>query len=139
MTATYGLQRFLDAQEPAYGQVRSELSAGHKRGHWMWFIFPQFAGLGRSETARWFAIDSLGEARAYLAHPILGLRLRECAALTIAVIGRTVVEIFGHTDAIKLRSSMTLFSRAASDNEIFEVVLKRYFDGRYDTLTLERL
>jgi uncharacterized protein (DUF1810 family) len=139
MTATYDLQRFLDAQEPAYGQVRSELSAGHKRGHWMWFIFPQIAGLGRSETSRWFAIGSLGEASAYLAHPVLGLRLRECAALTNAVRGRTVVEIFGHTDAGKLRSSMTLFSRAASDNEVFEAVLRQFFGGRYDRQTLARL
>jgi uncharacterized protein (DUF1810 family) len=139
MTGHYDLQRFLDAQEPAYDQVRSELAAGRKRGHWMWFIFPQIAGLGSSETAQWFAIRSPEEASVYLADQVLGPRLRECAELTIAVKGKTAEEIFGRTDAMKLRSSMTLFSRATSDTGVFETALGQYFGGQHDTLTLERL
>jgi uncharacterized protein (DUF1810 family) len=134
-----GLERFLEAQEPVYDQVRVELRAGRKRGHWMWFVFPQVAGLGRSVTARWFAIRSLDEANVYLADPVLGPRLRECAELTNAVTGKTAVEIFGDTDAMKLRSSMTLFSRAASDNRIFEAVLGHYFHAEHDAVTLGRL
>ena len=139
MTAEFDLARFIDAQEPVYGQVCAELRAGRKRSHWMWFIFPQIAGLGRSETAQYFAIESLDEAKAYLADSILGPRLRECADLTVAADGKSAVEIFGQIDAVKLASSMTLFSRAASDKAIFEAVLERYFGGEFDPLTLERL
>ena len=139
MTGHHDLQRFLEAQRPVYDQVRSELRAGRKRGHWMWFIFPQIAGLGHSVTAQRFAIGSLGEARGYLADPVLGPRLRECAELTTAVTGRTAEEIFGHIDALKLRSSMTLFSQAGSANDVFEAVLRQYFGSQHDALTLERL
>ena len=139
MTSLYDLERFLEAQEPAYEQVRSELRVGRKHGHWMWFIFPQIAGLGGSEAARRFAIGSLDEAKEYLADPVLGLRLNECADLTHAVRGKTAVEVFGDTDAMKLKSSMTLFSLAASDNRVFEAVLGQYFDSQHDTMTLERL
>ena len=139
LNGPYDLTRFLEAQEPVYELVRSELKAGRKRGHWMWYIFPQIAGLGHSATAQQFAIGSLDEARDYLADPILGLRLRECAELTKAVRGKTAEQIFGHIDAKKLRSSMTLFSRATSDNRIFESVLVEYFGGQQDALTLKHL
>jgi len=106
----FDLQRFVDAQEHTYAAARTELAAGAKRSHWMWFIFPQLAGLGRSPTAQRYAIDSLEEARAYLAHPILGARLLECAALVASVNGRSANEILGSPDDVKLRSSMTLFA-----------------------------
>ena len=139
MAERFGLQRFLEAQEPVYEKVCVELKAGRKRGHWMWFIFPQFAGLGHSPTSQWFAIGSLDEARAYLEHPVLGPRLRECAELTSAVEGRTAEEIFGHVDAMKLRSSMTLFAQAGSTDDVFEAVLRRFFGGQRDPLTIQRL
>jgi len=133
----YDLQRFLDAQAPAIAQVLAELRGGKKRGHWMWFVFPQIAGLGRSEMARKFAIASLDEARAYLAHDILGARLRECAALIIAVEGRTVEEIFGSPDDLKFRSSMTLFARAVPQEAVFKAALQKIFGGQEDRATLE--
>ena len=139
MADRHDLQRFLEAQEPVYQRVRSELRAGRKRSHWMWFIFPQIAGLGHSVTSQRFAIASLAEARAYLEHPVLGPRLRECAQLTNDVQRRTAEEIFGPVDAVKLRSSMTLFAQASPADDVFEAVLRRYFDGQHDALTLERL
>lgn len=133
------LQRFVDAQEPVYAQVCAELRAGRKTSHWMWFIFPQIAGLGSSPMARTFAIASLEEARAYLRHPVLGPRLEECCRLVNAIEGRTIGEIFGYPDDLKFRSSMTLFAHAAEDNQVFREALDKYFGGEFDPLTLERL
>jgi uncharacterized protein (DUF1810 family) len=131
----YDLNRFVAAQERVYDDVRDELRRGRKSSHWMWFIFPQIAGLGRSEMSRQFAIASLDEARAYLAHPVLGARLRECAGLVLATPARTAEEIFGPIDAVKLRSSMTLFHRAAPGEPLFTEVLGRYFEGVPDPAT----
>jgi uncharacterized protein (DUF1810 family) len=115
--------------------VLLELRDGQKRGHWMWFVFPQVAGLGRSEVAQHYAIASLAEARAYAAHPVLGARLRACAAALLAVEGRSAREILGEIDALKLRSSMTLFHRADPDEPVFRAVLERFFDGLVDPRT----
>jgi uncharacterized protein (DUF1810 family) len=115
--------------------VLEELRQGRKTGHWIWFIFPQIAGLGRSDVSRHFAIVSLGEARAYLGHPVLGARLHECAGAVLATRGRSAAQIFGPLDAMKLRSSMTLFHRAAPDDPTFEQVLDRYFGGLPDEAT----
>ena len=123
------LDRFVAAQAGVYDQALAELTAGRKRTHWMWFIFPQIAGLGSSPAAQRYAIPSLDEARAYLAHPVLGPRLRECARALLAVDGRSARDILGHPDDLKLRSSMTLFARAADDPEVFQAVLDRYYDG----------
>jgi len=133
----HNLQRFVDAQNPVIEEVCAELREGHKEGHWMWFIFPQIKGLGRSRLANKFAIASREEAKAYLEHPILGPRLRECSRLVLLVEERSIKEIFGYTDS--LRSSMTLFCHAAADNRIFKDVLKKHFRGEFDRLTLERL
>ena len=133
------LDRFVTAQDRDYETVVSELRRGRKKSHWIWFIFPQIAGLGHSAMSQHFAIASLDEARAYLAHPVLGPRLRECARLVLAVEGRTAEEIFGSIDAMKLRSSMTLFQRAAPNEPEFALVLDRYFDGVEDEATLARL
>jgi uncharacterized protein (DUF1810 family) len=130
----YDLERFAVAQEDVYDEVLHELRSGRKSGHWMWFIFPQIAGLGRSSMSAHFAIASLEEARAYLAHPILGPRLRECAGLVLASHG-TAEQIFGGIDAMKLRSSMTLFHRAAPDVPEFGQVLERLYGGLPDELT----
>jgi uncharacterized protein (DUF1810 family) len=135
----YNLQRFVDAQYPIYDEVCRELRSGYKRGHWMWFIFPQIAGLGNSATAREFAISSLKEAEAYLKHPILGPRLRECTQLVIAIEDHWAYEIFGGIDSKKFRSSMTLFTHATTDNRVFKNALQKYFGGEFDQLTLERL
>jgi len=137
----HDLQRFVDAQDAGgtYERAVQELRAGRKTSHWMWFVFPQIAGLGRSPTARRYAIESLEEARAYLAHPVLGPRLRECAAILAALEGRSAEEILGGIDAMKLRSSMTLFARADPDEPVFAAVLEKYFDGVPDEATLERL
>ena len=132
---TAELERFVDAQRDVYAGVLAELRRGHKTGHWIWFIFPQIAGLGRSATSQAFAIRSLEEARAYLAHPILGARLRECASIVAALEGRDAVEIFGPLDAMKVRSSMTLFLRAAPDEAVFALVLDRFYDGLPDEAT----
>jgi uncharacterized protein (DUF1810 family) len=123
------LDRFVSAQDGVYPDALAEIRAGRKRRHWMWFVFPQFAGLGSSSTAQRYAIASLDEARAYLAHPVLGPRLRECVAALLAVEGRSAGDIFGYPDDLKLRSSMTLFARAADDPAAFEAVLDRYYDG----------
>jgi uncharacterized protein (DUF1810 family) len=139
VTDPHDLERFVDAQEGVYDQALSELRRGHKTGHWMWFVFPQIEGLGRSSTAQRYAISGLDEARAYLAHPVLGPRLVECADVVAARTGRTAREIFGSPDDLKLRSSMTLFGRADPDTAAFQQVLDRYFDGEPDERTLERL
>ncbi len=131
----FDLDRFVSAQRVAYDGVVSELRAGRKTGHWIWFTFPQIAGLGRSEMSRFYAIGSLDEARAYLAHPMLGPRLRECASLLLATTGRTAIDILGPVDAMKVRSSMTLFHRAAPDDPVFAEVLRRYYDGIADSET----
>jgi len=135
----FDLQRFVDAQEPIYGTVIEELTAGRKRTHWMWFVFPQLRGLGSSPTAMRFAISSIDEARAYLDHELLGPRLRECAGLVRGIDGRTAEEIFGWPDDMKLRSSMTLFARAADDNADFVAVLEKFYGGEEDPATLARL
>jgi uncharacterized protein (DUF1810 family) len=135
----YDLQRFLDAQNHVVEQVRAELRAGQKRGHWIWFIFPQIKGLGYSSAANKFAISCRAEAEAYLKHPILGPRLRNCTSLVTQIEGRAMDQIFGYPDNLKFRSSMTLFARATVDNQLFESALRKYFDGKPDPLTLERL
>ncbi len=135
----YDLERFVEAQAGTYDGVLSELRRGHKTGHWMWFVFPQIAGLGRSSMSQYFAISSLDEARAYVAHPVLGPRLRACAELVLAVQGRSAEGIFGSIDAVKLRSSMTLFHRAAPDEPAFGEVIDRYFGGVEDELTVTLL
>jgi uncharacterized protein (DUF1810 family) len=133
------LDRFVLAQEHVYPGVLDELRGGRKTGHWIWFIFPQIAGLGHSEMSQRYAIGSLDEARNYLAHPVLGPRLRECAGIVLATEGRTAVEIFGSTDAMKLRSCMTLFHRAAPDEPVFAQVLDRHYGGIADDATDARL
>jgi uncharacterized protein (DUF1810 family) len=134
-TAPYDLERFVAAQRHVYTQVVDELRRGRKAGHWIWFIFPQIAGLGSSPTSRQFAIASLYEARAYLAHPVLGTRLLECADLLLAVQGRSAAEVLGSLDSIKVRSSMTLFHRAAPEEPVFGQVLARYYEGGPDPAT----
>ena len=139
MEDRFHLQRFIDAQQPVYAAVLSELRAGRKRSHWMWFIFPQLAGLGHSVTSRTFAVSSLSEAVAYLAHPTLGPRLRECAALVAGIEGRSIAEIFGYPDDLKFHSSMTLFAQAAPQEPVFATCLQKYFGGRPDPQTLALL
>jgi uncharacterized protein (DUF1810 family) len=139
MTDPFNLQRFVDAQARVYKHVLRELRAGRKESHWMWFVFPQVAGLGQSPTSIHFAIASLDEARAYLAHPIVGPRLRECAKLVLDVEGRTARQIFGPVDEMKFRSSMTLFASAAPDEPLFSQCLDKYFGGAPDLATLEKL
>jgi uncharacterized protein (DUF1810 family) len=125
----FDLERFVTAQGGVYDGALRELRQGRKTGHWMWFIFPQLAGLGRSEMSRFYGITSLDEARAYLAHPVLRARLRECAAAVLATDAPTAEAILGSIDAIKLRSSMTLFHRAAPDESLFVQVLERFYRG----------
>jgi uncharacterized protein (DUF1810 family) len=139
MVDAFNLQRFLDAQAPVYERARRELKVGRKESHWMWFIFPQIAGLGQSPMSIRFAIASLDEAKAYLAHSVLGARLRECARLTLDVEGKSAREIFGSIDEMKFRSSMTLFACAAPDDEAFQRCLDKYFVGDPDPATLARL
>lgn len=140
VTDPYGLQRFVWAQDGVYNQVVEELRAGRKRTHWMWFIFPQIAGLGASEMARAYAISGVDEAAAYLGHALLGARLRECTALVNAArAGWRIEEIFGYPDDLKFRSSMTLFGAVAPEESVFRVALERYFDGRGDEATLRKL
>jgi uncharacterized protein (DUF1810 family) len=139
MAGPFNLQRFVDAQAPVYEHVHREMEAGRKESHWMWFIFPQIAGLGQSPMSIRFAIASLDEAKAYLAHPVLGARLRECAQLALDVKGKTARDIFGGIDEMKFRSSMTLFARAASDENLFQRCIDRYFAGSSDPATLAKL
>jgi uncharacterized protein (DUF1810 family) len=135
----HNLQRFVDAQNSVFDDVCAELRQGQKRGHWMWFIFPQLAGLGHSHLAVKYAIGSRQEAAAYLQHPILGPRLRECTRLVNRVEGRSIDQILGYPDDLKFRSSMTLFAHATSENEVFLEALKKYVGGEPDPLTLARL
>jgi uncharacterized protein (DUF1810 family) len=135
----FDLRRFVDAQASVYDTVVGELRSGRKRSHWMWFVFPQLRGLGSSPTAVRFSISSIDEARAYVAHDLLGPRLRECAGLLAAIDGCSAVDIFGRPDDLKLRSSMTLFARAADDDADFVAVLEKYFGGEEDPATVARL
>jgi uncharacterized protein (DUF1810 family) len=137
MTDPYNLQRFVEAHAPVYADVVRELAAGRKESHWIWFVFPQIAGLGMSSTSVF--ISSLDEASAYLAHPILGPRLLECAGLVANTRGRTARQIFGSVDEMKFRSSMTLFARAAPGRSAFAECLERFFAGGSDPATLEKL
>jgi uncharacterized protein (DUF1810 family) len=136
---TYELERFLPDQDRAYADVVDELRRGRKTSHWIWFIFPQIAGLGSSPTSQHFAIASLEAARAYLAHPVLGARLHECAELLLAIDSRSAEDVFGSLDAMKVRSSMTLFHRAAPDNPLFVAVLERFYGGQLDAATVRLL
>ena len=141
MSDNFGLERFEYAQDRGgtYELALSELRRGRKTSHWMWFVFPQIAGLGRSETARVYALSSLAEARAYLEHPVLGPRLIDCTQALLNLSGLSAEEIMGGIDAVKLRSSMTLFHRADPDNPLFSRVLAAYFGGLPDDVTDERL
>jgi uncharacterized protein (DUF1810 family) len=141
---SFDLARFLEAQEQRYARVLDELAAGEKTSHWMWFIFPQLKGLGVSATARRFGLTGLEEARAYLAHPLLGARLRECTRALLALEGRTAHEIFGSPDDLKLRSCLTLFAQAAGaapapQDRLFGAALAKYYRGEPDPLTLRLL
>ena len=135
----FDLQRFVDAQVGAIDRARDELSRGRKASHWMWFVFPQIEGLGHSAMARRYAITSLAEAVAYLAHPVLGARLRELAAIAVSAPGRSAHEIFGSPDDLKFRSSMTLFAAAAPGEAVFQGALDRFFAGEADQATLAQL
>ena len=137
----YDLQRFAAAQDAGgtYEQATAELRGGRKASHWMWFVFPQIAGLGYSPMSRTYAITSLDEARAYLAHPVLGARLIDCAAILTGLAGRTAEQIFGEVDAMKLRSSITLFIHAAPREPVFRQVLDQYFGGEPDSATENRI
>jgi uncharacterized protein (DUF1810 family) len=143
MDDPYYLQRFVDAQQPVYERACRELRQGRKQSHWMWFVFPQIKGLGRSETAQQYAISSREEASAYLAHPILGPRLRECSRIVADLEGVSAEDIFGYPDEMKFRSSMTLFTHVAAadkeDKEIFKQCLEKYFGGEPDPATLAAL
>lgn len=138
MTDPFDLQRFVDAQQGVYAQVRTELAAGCKRSHWMWFVFPQLKGLGRSTTAQHYGIASKAEAQAYWAHPLLGPRLKECTELVLAVEGRSAQQVFGPPDDLKFRSCMTLFARASGE-PVFARALQKYFGGEADPRTIELL
>jgi uncharacterized protein (DUF1810 family) len=138
MTAPFDLERFVRAQDPVYRNVQGELARGRKQSHWMWFVFPQVAGLGFSAMSQRYAIASREEAKAYLAHPVLGPRLIECTRLVLAVEGQTINAILGAPDDAKFRSSMTLFG-AVSDEPVFDQAIARYFAGERDGATLEIL
>ncbi len=135
----FDLSRFTPAQERIYDRVLAELRSGQKRTHWMWYIFPQIDGLGHSTTTKHYAIKSIEEARQYLNHPVLGTRLLECAEAVLAVEGRSVSEIFGYPDDLKLKSSMTLFETVADKRSVFVRVLDKYFHGERDVRTLHLL
>jgi len=133
------LERFVRAQDGVHDQALAELRDGRKRSHWMWFVFPQLAGLGRSATAQHYAVDGLDEARAYLAHPVLGPRLVQAAEVAAAAPARSADDLFGGVDAMKARSSMTLFARAADEPGPYRAVLDRWFHGTEDPLTVRLL
>lgn len=139
MPERFDLQRFLDAQARNYGQALAELRAGRKVSHWMWYVFPQAAGLGSSAMSQAYAIGSLEEARAYLAHPVLGDRLRDCVRAVLALQGRSAREVFGSPDDLKFRSSLTLFAEADPTEALFEAALAAYFGGERDARTLALL
>ena len=132
----YDLERFVDAQAGSYAQALSEIASGRKRSHWMWYVFPQFEGLGGSAMSRRYAIKSVPEAEAYLAHPVLGPRLHECAAALLHVEGLSAAEIFGFPDDMKLRSCATLFARVSPGGSVFHRIIDRYFRGEPDDRTL---
>jgi len=133
----YNLARFVQAQGPDYGQALAEIRAGRKQSHWMWYIFPQFKGLGSSPTSIHYAIKSAPEAMAYLAHPILGPRLLECADAALQIAGRSALEAFGSPDDIKLRSCATLFASVSPDGSVFHQIIDKYFGGERDVRTIE--
>jgi uncharacterized protein (DUF1810 family) len=133
----YDLHRFISAQEGVFDRALAELRDGLKRSHWMWYIFPQIEGLGHSPTTRHYSIKSLEEARQYLAHPVLGVRLKECAEIVLALQGRSASEIFGHPDDWKLQSSMTLFEVVSRPQSVFSRVLDKYYQGKRDSRTLQ--
>lgn len=135
----FQLERFVDAQAPVWDQVRSELHQARKRSHWMWFVFPQLAELGRSGAARFYGIRGADEARAYLEHPVLGARLQECCAILLESSGVSARDIFGEIDAMKLRSSLTLFEAVSPQTPVFRRCLDRFFAGERDPLTMELL
>ena len=135
----YDLQRFVEAQNPEYEQVCAELRSGEKRGHWMWFVFPQLRGLGYSLMATKFGISSREEADAYLRHPVLGPRLTDCTTLVNRITDRSITQIFGYPDDLKFRSSMSLFARVTSGNTVFQEALQKFFGGEPDALTLKKL
>lgn len=135
----FDLERFVEGQRSNYDDAVAELSAGAKRTHWIWYVFPQIAGLGHSATAQRYAIGSLDEARAYLRHPVLGPRLQQCTALMLAIAGKRAVDVLGRPDDMKFHSSMTLFARAAPERGDFRAALERYFGGVEDRATLQRL
>ena len=139
MEDPFNLDRFVTAQASCYERVLAELRRGHKSSHWMWFIFPQIAGLGRSPTAQFYALGSLDEARAYLNHPVLGPRLVECTKAANAVPDGSAYDIFGGIDELKFRSSMTLFAEATPEEPAFQAALDRFFEREKDPLTLEKL
>ncbi len=139
MANSFDLQRFVGAQDEIFDRVEAELRAGRKRSHWMWFVFPQIAGLGFSAMAQFYALEGIEAARAYLAHPILGPRLRACVALVLAVEGRSLHEIFGAPDDMKFRSCLTLFAQAAPDEPLFAEALAKYCGGAPDPATLDLL
>jgi uncharacterized protein (DUF1810 family) len=139
MEDRFDLARFVKAQDEVYAQVLAELRAGRKRTHWIWFIFPQIKGLGSSPMAQRFAISGREETAAYLAHPLLGPRLHECTKLVVAAPNRSIESILRHPDDLKFRSSMTLFAKTAADNADFVAALDKFYGGKLDPLTLERL
>ena len=139
MSDPYNLHRFVAAQNDVYARVCTELRRGQKTSHWMWFVFPQIEGLGYSSMAQRYAITSIEEARAYLQHPVLGSRLRECTQLVCDISEKTIHDIFGSPDDMKFRSSMTLFARAAEEDSVFDEALRKYFAGEPDELTLQKL
>jgi uncharacterized protein (DUF1810 family) len=139
MPDAFPLERFVEAQSEVYADVVAELRAGQKQSHWMWFVFPQIRGLGNSPTAKQYAIVSRAEAVAFVEHPVLGPRLKECTQLVIDIEGRTIGQIFGYPDDLKFRSSMTLFATVTPDNEVFLKALQKYFRGEMDQATLDRL
>ena len=139
MTSAFDLERFTAAQSPVWESVVQELRAGRKETHWMWFVFPQLASLGRSSTAKHYGLSGLAEARAYLAHPLLGPRLRQVCEVLLQMPPTAATEIFGEVDAMKLRSCLTLFAAASPQEDVFARCLERYFGGAPDTLTLQQV
>lgn len=139
MEESFNLNRFVVAQEKIYTTVVEELKAGKKLSHWMWFIFPQVAGLGRTEIAKRFAIESIDEAKAYVSHQLLGSRLQECIDLMLAIDGKSANDIFGHPDDLKFKSSMTLFLVATPQIDLFQRAINKYYDGHEDHLTIDLL
>jgi len=137
MNAPYNIQRFIDAQESNYQSALAEIAAGQKRSHWMWYVFPQYDGLGFSSISKHYSIKSPAEARAYLNHPILGPRLRQCVDALLSVTGRSAHQIFGSPDDVKLKSSMTLFAHVSPEGSAFERTLDMYFEGQRDQKTIE--